>query len=397
MEEKNPAYSVSEVTEIVKKLIEKNLQTIVVEGEVSNFRPATNGHLYFTLKDAGAQIGAVMFRSKAASLSFSLKDGLKVQAEGAIQVYAPQGRYQIVIKNLKIAGEGDILKIIEERKQKLAEEGVFAPDKKKPLPEFPRTVGIITSPTGAAVRDILQIARRRNQNVNVIILPALVQGEEAAKSIAKQIKTANAFSLCDVLIIGRGGGSLEDLLPFSEENVVRAISESKIPTVSAVGHEIDWALSDYAADVRAPTPSAAAELVFPQKAEILEEIDFLQNALLSKIENLIHTMRLSLKAFDSSTLEMRFSSISIPLSAKISLSKKEIEESMKKILFNTRTKIEKAAQTIEDSSPNSILSRGYAVVRKADGNIVRKQSDVSFGEKIEITLMDGKLNAERTK
>ena len=267
-------FSVSEINSLLKDMLENSFPQICIEGELSNYRPNSSGHLYFTLKDEASQISAVMFRSAAAYLDFVPKDGTKVQCTGRLTVYPARGNYQILITKMTVSGEGAILKMIEERKRRLAAEGLFDEAKKKPLPPFPQTIGIITSPTGAALRDILQIMRRRNKCVSAIVFPSLVQGDGAAESIVHQIKNANNLKKCDVLIVGRGGGSLEDLLPFSDESVVRAIADSNIPVISAVGHEIDWALSDFAADKRAPTPSAAAELTVPQLSDILNTLLF---------------------------------------------------------------------------------------------------------------------------
>ena len=244
-----------------------------MKGEISNFRPSSTGHIYFTLKDEHASISAVLFKGKSRYLSFNPKDGMKIRAKGSLSVYAQRGSYQIVIDSMEETGSGDILKLIEQRKRALAEEGLFDSERKQNIPYFPRCIGVVTSPTGAALRDVLQILNRRNPKVSVIILPCPVQGSDAGKIIAKQIEIANVHNLCDVLIVGRGGGSLEDLLPFSEEEVVRSIAASKIPVISAVGHEIDWALSDYAADVKSPTPSAAAELAVPPLDEIEQTLE----------------------------------------------------------------------------------------------------------------------------
>lgn len=388
-------FSVSQITSIVKELIEANIQEISVEGEVSNFRPNAGGHLYFVLKDENAQIGAVMFKSKAANLSFKLSDGMKVRATGTVQVYAPQGRYQLVISKMEIAGIGDILQMIEERKRKLADEGLFSLERKKPLPDFPKTVGVVTSPTGAAVRDIMQIAKRRNSGIDVIVFPAVVQGGEAAKSIAKQIRTANEFSMCDVLIIGRGGGSIEDLLGFSDETVVRAIADSKIPTVSAVGHDIDWSLADFAADVRAPTPSAAAELVFPLKEEISAEIESLAQNISDGILSKIAENRISLRAFDRESMEIRMKSMILPISARLKTAENQISVEMNSKIESSRTKIFIAKRTLEDSSPKTILSRGYALVKKENGKIAKSQSEIEIGENVKIALFDGEISAKR--
>lgn len=395
MEEKSPSYSVSALTALVKSLVEGSLPPLSVEGELSNFRPNPGGHLYFTLKDEGAQIGAVMFRGKASALTFRPRDGMKVRASGSVQVYAPQGRYQLVISRMEVAGEGDILRVIEERRRRLAAEGLFGEERKKPLPEFPRTVGVVTSATGAAVRDVLNVARRRNPGVNVVVLPALVQGDGAAEAVARQIRTANEFSLCDVLIVGRGGGSLEDLLPFSEEAVVRALAESRIPTVSAVGHEIDWSLADYAADVRAPTPSAAAELVFPLRSEIADEIRSLADSMEAAVSQVLREARVSVRSFDRGSMEARLGSLVAPLSARLASARRSLGDGIAARTADMRGRLERAARTLEVGSPESILRRGYAVVRTEGGAVARSPGDVAVGSKIEITLSGGTISAER--
>ncbi len=261
MNEPERPLSVSALTALVKELLEESLPSVLVEGEISNCRPASSGHLYFTLKDKGAMLQAVMFRYRSKVTGFEPVDGALARARGNITVYAARGQYQMIVERLERAGEGDILAMLEDRKRALAAEGLFDESRKRALPRFPSRVAIVTSPTGAAIRDILNVLKRRNAGMDLVVLPTAVQGEAAAAQIASQIAAANRLSLGDVLIVGRGGGSIEDLLPFSDELVVRAIAASRIPVISAVGHEIDWALSDFAADLRAPTPSAAAELV----------------------------------------------------------------------------------------------------------------------------------------
>ena len=263
-------YSIQEITGIIKSLFEQNFSSLRIAGEISNCRPSSTGHLYFTLKDEKAALQAVMFKGRTWTLGFEPKDGLKVIVSGSLSVYEQRGSYQIIVETMELAGEGAILKMLEERKQKLAREGLFDRDRKRPLPFFPLRIAVITSPTGAALRDILTVLSRRNRRVSVTVLPAPVQGAEAAPVLVRQLETANRYKLGELIIIGRGGGSLEDLLPFSDEAVVRAVAASEIPVISAVGHEIDWALTDFAADVRAPTPSAAAELAVPVLDEITD-------------------------------------------------------------------------------------------------------------------------------
>lgn len=386
-------FSVTNLTSLIKELLEGSFTSITVEAEISGYRPNSSGHLYFTLKDENAQISAVMFRGKAAGLSFTPKDGMKVRCTGTVSVYAQRGNYQFIISKMEQFGEGVILQLLEERKRKLSMEGLFDQNRKKKIPLFPKTIGVITSPTGAALRDILQITRRRNKTVNVVILPAQVQGEAAAKTIVSQIKYANDVSIADVLIVGRGGGSLEDLLPFSEEIVVRAVANSKIPVISAVGHEIDWALCDYAADLRAPTPSAAAEIAVPQLSDIKNELSFYSNELLMAINRKIERFKLILKSFNPDQMELRFRSIQQPLLGRLDNAKNDLINSMENFLKEKRQKIRENANILEISSPKSILSRGYSMVKNESGNIVRSKKDIRSGESLKIYPAEGVIEA----
>lgn len=386
--------SVSELNSLLKDVLEGTFPSIKIEGEISNYRPNSSGHLYFTLKDTTSQISAVMFRSNVMSLSFVPKDGVKVQCTGRITVYPPRGNYQILITKMEVAGEGDVLKMLEDRKRRLAIEGLFESQRKRQLPAFPKTIGVVTSSTGAALRDILQITRRRNPCVSVIIFPALVQGDEAAPSIVKQINTANAYNMCDVLIVGRGGGSLEDLLPFSEEIVVRAIAASKIPVVSAVGHEIDWALSDYAADCRAPTPSAAAEIVVPQKIDILNNLQYLSNELYQEMTRRIDKMKSMVKQFNPDNMELKFRSIEQPLLSRLDNAKEAIIQNMMQKVKDTKMLIENCHAILESSSPQTILARGYSMVRnKETQEIITNTKNLTKGTQIEIVPAVGRFTA----
>lgn len=386
--------SVSELNSLLKDVLEGTFPSIKIEGEISNYRPNSSGHLYFTLKDTTSQISAVMFRSNVMSLSFVPKDGVKVQCTGRITVYPPRGNYQILITKMEVAGEGDVLKMLEDRKRRLAMEGLFESQRKRQLPAFPKTIGVVTSSTGAALRDILQITRRRNPCVSVIIFPALVQGDEAAPSIVKQINTANAYNMCDVLIVGRGGGSLEDLLPFSEEIVVRAIAASKIPVVSAVGHEIDWALSDYAADCRAPTPSAAAEIVVPQKIDILNNLQYLSNELHQEMTRRIDKMKSMVKQFNPDNMELKFRSIEQPLLSRLDNAKEAIIQNMMQKVKDTKMLIENCHAILESSSPQTILARGYSMVRnKETQEIITNTKNLTKGIQIEIVPAVGRFTA----
>lgn len=387
-------FSVTELTSCIKDMLEGAFPGVCLEGEISNCRPASTGHLYFTIKDNTAAISAVMFKSRMRNLGFTPADGTLVRVRGAVSVYPPRGSYQIVVDSMEPAGTGNILQMLEERKQRLAAEGLFDQNRKHPLPWLPRTIGVVTSPTGAALRDILQITRRRNPKISVTILPCPVQGSDAAPVIARMIETANAFNLADVLIVGRGGGSLEDLLPFSEEIVVRAVAGSRIPVVSAVGHEIDWALSDFAADVRAPTPSAAAELVTPLLSDITGQIDGIKTTLHEALSSRLEKMRLLVKSFSPDSLELRLRTIEQPLLIRFDNAKENLLEAVRQKCSDIRLRIAAATRDLEGSNPTTILSRGYAVVRdKETKHIIRSPGDTASGRLVEIIPAAGKITA----
>ena len=386
-------FSVSQITSFVKDVLEATFKNLTIEGEISNYKPSAAGHHYFTLKDSGAQMSAVMFKGATFKLSFKPKDGDKVKCKGSLSVYAQRGSYQLIVTSMEPIGEGNILQMLEQRKQKLLAEGLFDSDKKKPLPKFPKTIGVVTSPTGAAIRDILQITKRRNPHVNVIVFPSIVQGEDAAPSIVKMIEIANFYKMCDVLIVGRGGGSLEDLLPFSEETVVRAIADSQIPTISAVGHEIDWALCDYSADIRAATPSAAAEIAVPVYSEIkqslLDATTDLYNSLKSKIE----AKRLLIKSFNPDMLEVKFRTIQQPLLNRYETAKENLIFNMNEKIKELRLKIQNCNTILQEASPSTIFKRGYSMVKLKNGEILRDSLQTQIGEEIEIIPANGKIIA----
>lgn len=391
-------FSVTELNTIIREMLEGTFPSLRIEAEISGLKAQSSGHIYFSLKDSASLVSAVMFRGSAQYLPFTPKDGMKVQVQGKISVYAPQGKYQIIVTKMSIAGEGAILKMLEERKRKLFAEGLFAEENKKPLPLFPKTIGVVTSPTGAALRDILQITKRRNPGVSVVVFPSMVQGEGAAETIAAQIENANEANLCDILIVGRGGGSLEDLLPFSEEIVVRAVAKSRIPVISAVGHEIDWALSDYAADRRAPTPSAAAEIAVPQKSDILQEIRYFENEIQNTMIQKVERIKLILKGFEPEGLELKFRSIEQPLLIRLDNAKDNLVENISLKIRDTKLAIENCVSVLESSSPQAIFERGYSMVREArTGEVIRSSSQVKKGSEIEIVPANGKIKATVTE
>jgi len=389
--------TVSELTEQIRSCLEGSFSLVCVEGELSNCRPASSGHLYFSLKDSGAKIDAVMFKNRLKSLNFEPKDGMLLRIRGSLSVYAPRGTYSIVCEEMEIAGAGEILAMLEKRKQRLASEGLFDIERKRPLPRFPAVVGVVSSPTGAAVRDILNILARRASGIRVIILPSPVQGEEAASVIAARIRQANQWRIADVLIVGRGGGSLEDLLSFSDEEVVRAVAESEIPVVSAVGHEIDWALCDFAADLRAPTPSAAAELVSENFCAVQETIRTMSEGLKNVIRTRLERARLLLKPFDPHDLEYRFRAILQPRLIRFDDAKEELIDSISEKCIRLRNRIELASAVIEAGSPLLAMERGFSVVTDNAGKVVTNSAKVKKGDKLNIRLFKGTVHAVAEK
>ena len=387
-------YTVSELTSLIRQNLENAFPQLVVEGELSNFRPSSSGHLYFSLKDSGAKIDAVLFKNRLSSINFEPRDGMLLRVRGRISVYPQRGNYQLVCEDMELAGTGDILAMLEKRKRALAAEGLFDEERKKTIPQFPETVGIVSSPTGAAVKDILNILRRRASGVKVIIFPTLVQGDDAAENITRRIEQANHWQLADVLIVGRGGGSLEDLLPFSEEMVVRAVADSTIPVISAVGHEVDNALCDLAADLRAPTPSAAAELVSANRLDALENIIYLKEEIKNAIKSKLERARLLIRPFGIDDLERRFRSILQPALVRFDDAKEGLINSLKNRLDECRHRLALARTNLEASSPLSVLERGFSVVvNESTGKVLRRWTDAKPGDKLNIRPMEGLILA----
>jgi exodeoxyribonuclease VII large subunit len=385
---------IAEITSLIKEILEGSFPSITLEGEISNLRPSSTGHLYFTLKDGTSAISAVMFKGKSRYLAFTPKDGALVHATGSISVYEARGTYQIIVETMEEAGSGDILRLLEERKRRLAAEGLFDADRKRPIPDFPERVAVITSPTGAAVRDIIQIIRRRNPSISVTVLPAPVQGSEAPAALIRQLETANRYTMADVIVIGRGGGSLEDLLPFSDEDLVRAVAASRIPVISAVGHEIDWSLCDYAADYRAPTPSAAAELVSPLATDIEARLSGAREALVESVSSRVERVRLTLAQFSAESLELRFRRIEQPLLMRFDDAKEGLLEALQSRVRDTRHRVELLTKTLEGGNPRAILKRGYSMVRDAEtGKVIRSPKDTGPGKTIEIVPERGSIRA----
>jgi len=387
-------YKVSEITKCIKDYLEGEFYSIQIEGEVSGFKPSSSGHYYFTLKDSTAAISAVLFARSAKNAGYLPKDGDLVVVTGNVTVYAKSGNYQIVCSYIEKAGQGDIFAELEKRKQRLAAEGLFDQDRKKPIPSYPKRVGVVTSPSGAAIRDILRVLKRRNNTIDLIILPAPVQGDDAAPVIASQIRRANMFRLCDVLLVSRGGGAPEDLLPFSDEEVVRAVAASEIPTISAVGHEIDVVLSDFAADLRAPTPSAAAEMVSREAENVIGRIqecrNSIQNAMLDKLDR----ARLVMENCSKENLKRNMEGLLDDMHQSLDDEQEKLCRTVRDILKENRHRLELLSGSLMASSPESILRRGYAAVyNRSRDKYAGSAASVSAGDQIDITFWDGTVGA----
>ena len=385
--------SVSALTQRIKRQLEGDFPFVNVEGEISNVRPSSTGHLYFTLKDDESALSAVMFRGRLGGLEFAPEDGQLVVASGGISVYTKRGTYQLIVERMRVAGVGRILATLEERKRRLAAEGLFDESRKQRLPLLPRCVAVVTSPTGAALRDILQVLGRRHAGVDVTVCPTPVQGEEAAPRIAAMIRIAAAHRLGDVIILARGGGSLEDLLPFSDEQVVRAVADCEVPVISAVGHEIDWTLSDLAADHRAPTPSAAAELVTSSRDELRMRVMENGRTIVGAFADRVSRARLILRQFAPQELHRSYDTLAQPVLLEFDKVREEILTAMANRAKAARHAFELASRQLRACSPYEVLRRGYAVVRAGNGSVITDARTVQARDSLDIRLARGRLDA----
>lgn len=345
--------SVTELTSAIKGLLEPAFRSISVQGEISNFKLQTSGHLYFSLKDANSQISAVLFKGSAAGLTRMPKEGDQVIARGEISLYVPRGQYQIVIRELQFLGIGELLLKLHKLKEELEKRGWFDPARKRALPHLPKRIGVITSPTGAVIQDIIHILTRRFSGFHVILNPVKVQGEGAAQEIAQAISEFNKYALADVLIVGRGGGSIEDLWAFNEEVVAKAIFESKIPVISAVGHETDFTIADFVADVRAPTPSAAAEIAIAEKASLLKWLQQTENTLRRKVGDKIQESRYRIEALRKHPLlSSPYALLAQPIQDVDSL-RSDLDEKIMQQIEQRKAQIKSAAQRLSLLNPET--------------------------------------------
>ncbi len=431
-------YSVSEITQQIQQLIEGKLDPVWIEGEISNFRCPISGHYYMSIKDEHAQIKAVMFRGQNRNLTFVPKDGLKVIAKGRITIYPPRGEYQLIIEYIEPVGIGALALAFEQLKRKLAAQGLFDQSIKKPIPFLPQKVAVITSPTGAAIRDFLKVIRRRFANLEIIIVPVRVQGEGATEEIINAIELVNSKLDVDIIVLTRGGGSIEDLWAFNKEELAFAIRRSRIPIVSAVGHEIDWTISDFAADLRAPTPSAAAEILVKEKETLVKRLSDIRERLISAIRNRIIQNNLELnrlkktlkdptqllqeRLFRIDELALRYKRamevflekrkerlFSLKKQLIVCSPKNRIDRIRQKIEFyekrlttviiqrlnENKSQLQRLKNRLEDLGPISVLKRGYSIaMRLSDGKVLTDPYETEKGEKIKILLAKGSIISE---
>jgi exodeoxyribonuclease VII large subunit len=387
--------SVSEVTLRIKQVVETEpgLAKCEVRGEVSNFKRHTSGHLYFSLKDEGATLGCVMWRGNAQRLRFDPKDGEEVLAAGSISVYPPQGKYQLVCDRLEKAGKGDLWAEFEALKRKLEAEGLFDPSRKRPIPQFPGRVAVISSATGAATQDMLTILARRYPPARVVLIPATVQGEAAPASLLRALGRARRVG-ADVILLGRGGGSMEDLWCFNDEALVRAVAASHVPVIAAVGHETDFTLTEFAADLRAPTPSAAAEMAVPDRAELRQRLHAMGERLRAGLVGRTERARLRLEALGSRAALRRPLDMLVPRAQRTDDAWERLARAERANLQAFRARCEGPGAKLEALSPGATMARGYAVCTLGeDGRVLRSIGDVDAGDPVRILLPDGRLEA----
>lgn len=384
-------FSVKEINRLVRELLEQSFPSFWISGEISNFISASSGHWYFSLKDDEAQVRCTMFKNKNMAADWTPKNGEKIEAKCFIGLYEARGEYQLNIDLIRHAGAGLLSEAFNQLKERLLKEGLFETSRKKLIPQFPKSIGVISSPTGAAIEDILTTLKRRSPHIPVFIYPSLVQGKEAPVAIVKAIETANIRMECDVLILARGGGSIEDLWAFNEEIVARAIVKSKIPTITGVGHETDTTIADFVSDLRAPTPTGAAELVTSHTVELVKTIQVYKNQLNKVMAGVIRELMQKIDYLEKRLISPR---------QQIQRQKEQIHQyiqrinqSMKNAMILYRLKIDKLKLNFDHLNPHAVLSRGYSIITNVDGQIVNNVNQLKLDDKIRIQLNHGQADA----
>ena len=390
-------YTVSQLNRQSRLLLESRLAGVWVEGEISNFKHHSSGHIYLTLKDESSQISAAFFSQYQRGLKFQLKDGLKVLAFCRVSIYEARGQYQLYIERVEPQGVGALQLAFQQLKERLAKEGLFSEERKRPIPKFPKTVGVITSPTGAAIYDILNVVNRRFCGTHVLLYPVKVQGDGAAEEIAAAIKVMNEQGEAEVLIVGRGGGSLEDLWAFNEEPVARAVFGSRIPVISAVGHEIDWSICDLVADLRAPTPSAAAELVVSSRIELQERLRDRKARLVFSINGILKGYQTKLGDLAASSAFRQPRYLLDQWMGRWDECGRRIQNAFRGVLAMKNQAFQNRVGRLNALNPLAILERGYSVVMGPSGEVIRRPKDVSVGDEITTRLYQGRLISQVVK
>lgn len=386
------ALTVTEFTARVKSALEPAFSRVWVQGEVSNFRPAASGHLYFSLKDAGAMVGVAVFSKGSRRFNFDLRDGMQILICAKISVYAPRGGYQLIADQIEPLGAGALQLAFEQLKEKLSQEGLFDPRRKRALPRFPTRIAIVTSPTGAAIRDMLNILARRAPQVRVTVIPAVVQGDEAPKHLMRGLEAANRFDLGDVVVLARGGGSIEDMWCFNDEALARAIFQSRLPVVSAVGHEIDFTISDFVADLRAPTPSAAAEIVSQNWVEVARVVKDAQDRLARLIVRDLTNRRRLLDQVSARVISPRDRlREQAQRCDELAL---RLERAIRVRLDKRRSQLETWAGRLNALSPLQVLERGYSIVKAPDQHVIKSVRQVKKGMSLELQFSDGSAKVQ---
>jgi len=390
MDEKRKIYSVAELNRAARLTLENGIGEVWVEGEISRLTQHASDHWYFTLKDEAAAVSCAMFKQNNAMVLFHPKDGIKVRVFGQASLYEARGNYQLIVQKMEEAGKGDLQEQFEKLKAKLAAEGLFDEDRKKPLPMLPKKIGVVTSPTGAAVRDIINVLTRRFPNLGILIAPVTVQGSTAAKSIAKAIDYLNTRDDIDLLIVGRGGGSLEDLWAFNEEIVARAIAASDIPVISAVGHEIDFTIADFVADLRAPTPSAAAELAVPVQSELNEQITRLAARLGGSLQNRALVLRERIPGFRKTMVHALRGGVQ-QRQQRVDQSALTLSHVLKSAVAARKQDVKRLKAQLQAYSPLGVLDRGYSLTETADGAVVRDAKELKKGDLLKTRFAKGSV------
>ena len=394
----NSTLTVSELNEYARRLlaVDPLLRNLEVTGEITGYKHHYSGHRYFSLKDESARVQCVMFRQSAQGLDFQPEDGMKVIVRGSASLFVRDGSYQVYVNSMRKAGQGDLFARFEALKKKLQAEGLFDPARRREIPFLPRIIGVATSETGAAIRDIIQIARRRNPNVGIVVAPCAVQGAGAAAEIVRAIERLNRFGGCDVLLVGRGGGSMEDLWAFNEEPVARAIAASRTPVISCVGHEIDFTIADFVADLRAPTPSAAAELAVPVLSELKASLDGVVGRMAQALETGQRLRRMKLeRASSASSLRRPVETLIDPHRAALAQLTARMDRALPLTCQKARTRLDHTAASLRALNPGAVLERGYAIVSSERG-IVNRADAVAVGDDIRIRMAGGTLDAAVT-